>query len=123
MERGHKAYLVYKLLKSAICHEDVSFGFACRKNVRLEECHANKLNKCRFVVMILIKNVFHSAEGQENATLIPIFNLTLKRNLVLKFLFRTAPRKEEKTNRKHISWKDPQYIPSVTQQHFMNEQI
>ena len=67
--------------------------------------------------------LFHSAEGQENATLKLGFILTMKRNLVFRFLFQTAPRKEEKTNRKHISWKDPQYIPSVTQQKLLNEQI
>ena len=80
ISHAHMNSLMYKIITSAKDSDDVSIGFDRDRNRRRTELTNNKNIKRKFHVEIMLKDVFGFAEGQEKATYVLGYKLTLKRN-------------------------------------------
>ena len=65
---AHIIFQNHKTLTSAKCADELSIGFDCSREKRLQELPNYQSVKGIFHITVMLADVFHPAEGQEEAT-------------------------------------------------------
>ena len=123
ISHAHLVSLMYTLITSSIGSDDLSIGFDRSSARRREEITTNKNVKGKFLLRIMLKEVFGFAECHEKATYGLGYKLTLKRNKDEAVIDKVAGIADARIKTDHIHWYVPHYTPSISQQGKMSKKI
>ena len=119
----HLVSLLYKLITSAKVSDDLSIGFDRSRNRRRDELAQNKNVKCKYLLKIMLKDVFSFAECQEKATYGLAYKLTLTRNKDDAVIDKANAIADGRIRIDHFHWYVPHYTPSIQQQSTLCKQF
>ena len=120
---AHIVFLRYKFLTSSRGSDDISIGFDHSCNRRRGELTSNRNVKVKFLVRIMLKDVFGFVEHQEKTTYGLGYKLTLRRNEDDDVVDKTAGIADARFEIDHIHGCVPQHTPSIQQQSLLSNQI
>ena len=123
ISHAHLVFLMYKLITSSKNTDDLSIGFDRSPNRRKDELAQNKNVKGKYLVRIMLKDVFGFAEGQEKATYVLGYQLILTKNKDEAVIDKVAGIAYARIKIDHIHWYVPHFTPSMSQQSIMSKQI
>ena len=123
ISHAHLVSLMYKLITSGKGGDDLSIGFDRDRGRRQDELTDNKNVNGKFLLKILLKDIFGLAEHQEKTIYGLSYKLTLTRNKDEAAIHK-APRIADARNKvDHIHWYVPHYTPSIQQQETLYKKI
>ena len=118
-----KVCLMYKLITSARNTDDLAIGFDRDRNRRQRELTNNKNVKAKYHVTFMLKDNFGYALHQEKGTYGLGYKLTLTRNSDNAVLNKGNAINIAKIKIISIDWYVPHYIPSLSQEKILMDQI
>ena len=114
---------MYKLVTSSKDSDNLSIGYDRSRNRRRYELTANKSVRVKYNLRIMLKDVFGSAEHQEEATYGLGFKLTLTRNKDDAVIDKSVKIAVARIKIDHYHWYVPHYTPSIQQQSTLSDEI
>ena len=115
--------LMYKLLPSSRENDDLSIGFDRSRDRRKQQLTNNKKLKRKYLVTIMLKDIFGFAHSQEKATFGLGYQLSLTGNTDNAVLNKSNGINNAKFQINSIDWYVPTYTPSLSQQKILVNQI
>ena len=122
-DHAHIVSLIYKLLLSSRCSDDLSIGFDRDCNRRKQELTNNKNIKGKYHMRIYLKDISGFAEHQQEATYGLGYKLTLTGNSDDAGLNKTNASANGKIKINNIEWYVPHYTASRKEQGIIMKQI
>ena len=113
ISHAHFVSLMYQLITSSKCSDDLSEGFDRSRNRKKDELALNKTMKSKYHLRILLKDVFGFAEHQEKATYGLGYKLTPTRNKDEAVIDQAGGTADSRIKIDHIHWYVAQYTPSI----------
>ena len=123
ISHAHLVSLMYKLITSSKDSNDLSIGFDNSRNRRRDELALNKNIKGKYIVKIMLKDVFGFVEHQEKATYGLGYKLTLTRNKDDALIDKANGIADARIKIDHIHWYVPHFTPSIQQKSTLSKQI
>ena len=120
---AHLVSLMYKLKTSSKSMDDLSIGFDRTRERRWDELTNNKIEKGKYHLRIMLKDVFGFAECQEKATYGLGCKLTLTRNDDDGVIDKATGIADAENKIDLVFWYVPQYTPSLDQEKILMNQI
>ena len=114
---------MYTLITSSKDSDDLPIGFARDSNRRHRELTRNKSIKCKYHVRFMLMDVLGFADYQEKTTYGLGYNLTKTGIADNSVLNKDNAMNMDKIEIKSIEWYVRRYIPSVSQQAPLSNQI
>ena len=122
ISHAHIVSLMYILIKSSRCSDDLSIGLDRDCNKRRDELARKKNIKNKYHRRIMLRDVFDFADHEGKATYGLSYDLTLTRNEDYVFLNKAEDIVDARINIDFIDWYVPQYTPSNQQQGILSRE-
>ena len=123
INHAHIVCLLYKFITSARNTDDLAIGFDRDCGRRQRELTNTKNIKGKYLVTIMLKDIFGFAEHQEKGTYGLGYKLTLTRNSDNAVLNKANATNSGKIKINSIEWYVPNYPPSLSQEKLLLSQI
>ena len=114
---------MYNLITSSKNSDDLSIDFDRSSARRREEITNSKNVKVKFLLRFMLRDVSGFAEHQEKATYGLGYELTLTRDKDEAFIYKVSGIADARNKIDHFHWYVPHFIPFMSQQAIMSDQI